>query len=87
MEVPIQVGGYARRSVASIQQGYWDIHRTSGCFLMKGAKGVTALKDIYRNRSLVGVINGLGKKARKCRCGKGLSFNDETLCKKCMKLS
>jgi hypothetical protein len=54
---------------------------------MKGVKGVTALKDIYRNRSLVGVINGLGKKARKCRCGKGLSFNDETLCKKCMKLS
>lgn len=53
---------------------------------MKGAKGVTALKDIYRNRSLVGVINGLGKKARKCRCGKGLSFKDEKLCKKCAQL-
>jgi hypothetical protein len=87
MEVPIQVGGYARRGVASIQQGYWDVHRTSGCLLMKGAKGVTTLKDIYRNKSLIGIIHNLGRKPRKCRCGKGLSFKDETLCKKCVKLS
>jgi hypothetical protein len=54
---------------------------------MKGAKGVTTLKDIYRNKSLIGIIHKLGRKPRKCRCGKGLSFKDETLCKKCVKLS
>lgn len=53
---------------------------------MKGAKGVTTLKDIYRNKSLIGIIHNLGRKPRKCRCGKGLSFNDKTLCKKCAQL-
>lgn len=51
---------------------------------MKGAKGVTNIKDIYKNKSLIGVIHNLGRKPRKCKCGKGLSFNDETLCKKCV---
>jgi len=43
------------------------------------------IRDTHR-KSLVGIILGLGKKARKCKCGKGLGFKDETLCKKCAKL-
>jgi hypothetical protein len=48
----------------------------------KGSKCGTSIRDVYR-KSLIGIIPGLGKKVRKCKCGKGLSFNDKTLCKKC----
>ena len=51
----------------------------------KGSKCRMDIRDTHR-KSLVGIILGLGKKARKCKCGKGLGFKDETLCKKCAKL-
>ena len=54
----------------------------------KGSKKCkSSIRAVYRNKTLVGVISGLGKKARKCKCGKGLGFKDEKLCKKCAELS
>jgi hypothetical protein len=48
----------------------------------KGSKCKTSIRDVH-GKSLIGIIAGLGKKVRKCKCGKGLGFNDKTLCKKC----
>jgi hypothetical protein len=52
---------------------------------MRTRRGPKCRIDIREThgKSLIGIISGLGKKVRKCRCGKGLSFNDKTLCKKC----